>query len=171
MADPYGGLPPAPPPPPGTYGVPVEQRGPRPATVTYAVYALWLFVALGIVGFVVNLSKQDEIKADILRKSPNLSRSAVDAGAKVGLIFGLVFTVFYIALVLLVARGKNWARIVIWVFAGLGVLGGLVTFTQPSPTILHALAVVQALLDVAIIVLLALPASHPWFRRQQAYRH
>jgi hypothetical protein len=76
----------------------------------------------------------------------------------------VVFAIIGLALYLLVAffvrKGKNWARILGTVFAGLSVFS---LFGPPS------LATIGTLLGIAAIVLLYLPAAAPYFRRQQPF--
>ena len=56
--------------------------------------------------------------------APRLRRA--EAGAKIGVVVGLVFAAVYGLFVWFAWRGQNWARIVLWVLGGLGLLGGLV---------------------------------------------
>ena len=74
--------------------------------------------------------------------------------------FAVIGTGLYLLVAFFVRKGKNWARILGTVFAALSVFG---LFGIPS------LATVGTLLGIAAIVLLYLPASAPYFRKQQPF--
>jgi hypothetical protein len=118
-------------------------------------------------------------------------------GAYVGAGFALLFGILAAILATFVGRGKQWARITTWIIAGLsiccggfGLIGragtGRMSFGQPAgvdldkinqdladlmPSWLQpvstALGVVSLLAAISIVILLAMPASHPFFRKQQ----
>ncbi|MBB5870897.1 hypothetical protein F4553_004276 [Allocatelliglobosispora scoriae] len=108
-----------------------------------------------------------------------------------------VIGVIYLVLAIFVGKGKNWARITAWVFGGLAICcnalaagsaatGSSLTSTNSGgvdaevvqeklseyiptwvdPTSI-GLAVVALLLALAVVVLLALPASNAYFRRPE----
>jgi hypothetical protein len=100
------------------------------------------------------------------------------------------FAVAYILLGVFVGKGSNGARITTWVLAGLtaccngfGAAGsgsGRVGFTGTGSTgdfaealpgwyqpVTILMSVVALLLAVAVIILLALPSSHPYFRKPE----
>ena len=68
-----------------------------------------------------------------------------------------------------VGKGRNWARIVTWVIAGLSLLSFVSTAVGDNPGLSKALGAVGALLDLGIIVLLAMGPSNEYFRRQPAF--
>ena len=72
--------------------------------------------------------------------------------------------VLYALLTVQVSKGRNWARIVTWVVAGLGILGGLISFAQPEPGLSRVLGIIGLLLDIGIVVLLALAPSNQYFK-------
>ncbi len=57
-------------------------------------------------------------------------------------VVGVVILVFYVFLAFRIRRGANWARIVTFVIAGLGILGALISFGQPDPPLSRALGIV-----------------------------
>jgi hypothetical protein len=75
-------------------------------------------------------------------------------------VFAIIGAGLYLLVAFFVRKGKNWARILGTVFAALSVFG---LFGIPS------LATVGTLLGIAAIVLLYLPASAPYFRKQQPF--
>jgi hypothetical protein len=76
--------------------------------------------------------------------------------------------VLYVFLARQIGKGKNWARIVMWVFAGLSVLDTLASFAQAQPVGTRILGIVQGIINAVIIVLLALAPSNEYFRARKA---
>jgi hypothetical protein len=93
----------------------------------------------------------------------------VNSAIAIAIVIAVVLLALYVALAFQVRKGKNWARIVTWVFAGLGVLGALFAMAGTATPISRVLSIVQGLIDVAIIVLLAKADSNQYFK-PQAYR-
>ena len=65
--------------------------------------------------------------------------------------------------------GRNWARITIWVLAGLSLLFGVVGLAVGGDSGVPAggvLSVLQLLLQAAGVVLLALRPSSAWYRAE-----
>jgi hypothetical protein len=93
------------------------------------------------------------------------TRQAAQLGARFGIAVGFVFVVIYGLFVWFAWQGRNWARIVLWVFAGLGILSGLANLAVGSPLpFLTAVGGFEALLLLAAVVLLALKPSNEWYR-------
>ncbi|GAA5193384.1 hypothetical protein GCM10023346_18110 [Arthrobacter gyeryongensis] len=74
-------------------------------------------------------------------------------------IFSVIFAGLYALVAFNVRKGKNWARILGTVFAGISLLG----LTQIG------MGTITILLGIAAIVLLYLPASAPYFRKAQPF--
>jgi len=129
-------------------------------------------VAIGILGAIVSFASSSSIKDAIRRSNPNLTpdqvNSAYAVGVGIAIFFGLVFAVLYILLAIQVRKGKNWARIVVWVLAGLGVLSGLLGLAAPTIGLDRLFGILQLLVDAGIIVLLALKPSNDYFRARRA---
>jgi len=156
---PYGGAPAA----------PTE----RPTTVRAGIGAFLLYTALSVIGAIISFANFDTL----------LDRAAVDAGLEadalgdaeqVIVVFGLALSLAFVAVALLMVwfawQGRNWARIVLWVLGGLGLLSVVGGFGQPL-AVLTAITVVQWLLLVAGIVLLALKPSNAWYRAEGQRRN
>jgi len=143
-------------------------RGPAPASVLNAVRLMFIRAALGVVGLIVLLATKDTLKKAILKKNPTADASRLDSllnsAIAVGIVVGIIFIVLYVLLALQVRKGKNWARIVTWVLAGLGILGALASLAQPEPALSRLVTFVGAVLDIAIIVFLAQRPSNDFFR-------
>jgi hypothetical protein len=144
-------------------------RGPAPSSVRNAVRLMFVNVAIGVLGLIALFATKDTLKKEILKHHRSYSTSklddAVNAAVTIGTIFAIVFIVLYVLLALQVGKGKNWARIVTWVLAGLGVLGALTTFAQPEPAVSRALGILGGLVDLAIIIFLALRPSSEYFAK------
>jgi hypothetical protein len=162
MSDPYPSYPPPPAERPGS----APQRGERPDTVNLAVVLLYVNVALGAIGLIVLFADKAGFKKKILESAPATSESTLDSAVTLAVVIGIVFLVLFALLAWQVGRGKNWARITTWVFAGLGVVSGLFGLAQPALLASRLLGILGLLIDVAVIVLLARPASSEYFRSQ-----
>jgi cytochrome bd-type quinol oxidase subunit 2 len=162
VSNPYGELPQA----PGA-GEPLSERGNRPVPriVRIAFFLMLVNVAVEAISAIVLVLTRDQAKKAILKKSPKLSEAAVSTTLTIATITSVVILLFLLFLAFKVRAGANWARIVTWVFAGIGALGLLLTFTQTTTATNHAFTVVTGLINLAIIVLLATGESNRYFRR------
>lgn len=131
-----------------------------------AVRLMLLRSAIGVISVIVLFATKDDLKRRILKDRPNASNSTVNAALGVAVGIGVVILVFYVFLAFQIRKGANWARIVTFVIAGLGILGALISFGQPDPPLSRALGIVVALIDVAVVVLLASGRSNRFFKRR-----
>ena len=144
----------------------------RPTTVRAGLGAFLLHTLLSAIGSIITFANFDTL----------LDRAALDAGLDTDglgdftqaiVIFGLVITLLFVALGLLMIwfawQGRNWARIVLWVLGGLSLLSVVGGFGQPM-AVLTVLGVVEWLLVLAGVVLLALKPSNAWFRAEAQRR-
>lgn len=160
---------PMPPAPHG--GVPVGPKDPRtaPPTVRRAVVIMFVLAALSLLGLIIVVADKSALRKAIEDANTSYDsqqiNDAVNAAVTIAVVIGLILIVLYLLLALQVRKGKNWARIVTWVFAGLGVLGSLSTLAQPQAALSKVIAAVQLVLDVVLIVLLAMRASNEYFRK------
>lgn len=167
-----------PPPPPlgGIPSMPAAQwgpppvQGPPPSTVLNASKLIFVQVGLSVLSLVVTLATTGSIKDQIRDASPTLDQSAIDvaAGIAIGVsvVFGIIGIALWTLLAVKVRAGKNWARIVTFVFAGLGLASALFSIAQPASVLGHVLLLVDAVIDVTLIVLLTRPASVAFFQRR-----
>ena len=166
----YQGYAPAPSAPTG-FGAPRALE--RPVTVRAGLGAFIATLVLGFVSAIVIFSQFDsmlsaalaaqDVSGDLGPQGDDFIRTALIAGAVIGLVFaGLEIMFIWFAW-----KGRNWARIVLWVLGGLGVVSGLVNVASPQPGIpgyLIGLNLFSFLLTVAGIVLLAMKPSNEWYR-------
>lgn len=171
----------APPPPPPQYpgygpapSAPAGYGAPAPLERPFAVRAgLGAFIAnliLGLIGAAIAFASIDTLVAQALAAenvdvsiSDDVLRSAVIAGYAVALVFAALQALF----IWFAWNGRNWARIVLWVLGGLGVVSGLASLgmaTAPSTGFLTALSWFGFALTVAGIVLLAQKPANEWYR-------
>ncbi len=175
---PYPGYGPAPTAPPG-FGAP--QRVDRPVTVRAGIGLFVGSIILSLVATVIAWVNRDQL-ADLAAGAPlpgfeDLTEQEAAAASDMagsfgtfGLVSGLLGTAIFALFVWFAWRGHNWARIVLWVLAGLGLLFGLIgaAFSSalgvPTLPILTALTWFELLFDAVAIVLLALRPSNEWYR-------
>jgi len=153
----------------GQYGAPPPPAGPPPQPVVTAARLMFVGAGLGLINLIVVLASKSSLRDQIARKNPDFDAhqldTAVNAAVAVGIVFGIIFTVLYVLLALQVQKGKNWARIVTWILAALGVLGALASLAQTTTGGSRVLSLISGVLDVAIIILLAQKVSNAYFRR------
>lgn len=155
------------------YGMtmPRPQAQTRPKEV---VFSFWLWIGtfvLGVVGILPVFTQFDQLRAEAidqaLAQDPTLDRSSIESIATGALVTGavmvLLFVVAELVVVFLMRGGRNWARIVLAVLGGLGVLFWLaVTIGAGS-----AAGLLQLLVLIGAIVTMFLPAANAWFRPRQ----
>jgi len=166
---PYPGYAPAPAAPTG-YGAPPTME--RPTTVRAGLGVFIASMVLSVVAQVVTLLNWQTIVDWTFANAqidPGADTEAALEGAKIGaqigIVIGFVFLAVYGLFVWFAWRGYNWARIVLWVLAGLGIASGMVGLAVGSPLpFLSALGGFQLLFLIAAVVLLALKPSSEWYR-------
>jgi hypothetical protein len=131
--------------------------------------SFWLIVAAGavwVISMLVSLGTLDSPAVrDLFEQQMATSGTKVDFDSIKGFLIGtiVVFAVISAGLYALVAinvrKGKNWARILGTVFAALSVF-------NIFPL---SLATLAALLGIAAIVLLYLPAASPYFQKRRPF--
>jgi len=160
------------------------EEGPVPREVRHAV-TLWVAsIIVGLVGGTVSFVLANPLAAGRQRMqattTSGLSPAQLDTIRNVSLVVGAVFGVLFLALevffVLKMRAGRNWARIVLTVWFGLGVastlLGFVVQFAfHATPSTLPITLVVGVLTVVllgAAVRLMYRPAANAYFTPPQA---
>ncbi|CAH0204948.1 hypothetical protein SRABI26_02014 [Arthrobacter sp. Bi26] len=150
------------------YGQYPSEQPQAPGTVPQLVNtSFWLIVAAGalwVISMLVSLGTLDTPAVrDMFEQQMATSGTKVDFESIKGFLIGtiVVFAVISAGLYALVAfnirKGKNWARILGTVFAALSIF-------NIFPL---SLATLAALVGIAAIVLLYLPAASPYFQKRQ----
>jgi hypothetical protein len=154
------------------YGAPAPVE--RPLTVRAGIGAFVGGIVLSVVVEVIRLLEWDTVFGPALEGSmgplspeeADMMNAIRDSLGVIGFVVGLAFTALYALFVWFAWRGHNWARIVVWALAGLGLAFNFLTVASgggPLP-IINALTVFEMLFDAAGIVLLALKPSSDWYR-------
>lgn len=151
---------------------PVLPPTPRPTTVTAGIGAFVLTVLLGLVSQVVTFANWDAY-LDEAAASSGVDEASVrefaEVGAVIGAVIGIVVLVGYLVLLWFAWRGRNWARITLWVFAGISLLFGglgLLLGGTVGGAGMAVLSVLSLLLQAVGVVLLALRPSNEWYRAE-----
>ncbi len=139
-----------PPPPVEGYGQPTPAAEPPPSIKT-AVSIVWAMVALSVLSAIVTVVFLDDIVraagVDLGGSQEDAARAGAIAGAVIGV---LIFGALWIVLAIFLRRGANWARIVLTVLAGIGLLSGIYSLSTGQ----HALLLILGLLQMALYVAL-----------------
>lgn len=182
---PYGSPPgqqwppyPAPPPlPQPTYDGPVPTE--RPLAVRAGLGGFVGATVLSVISAVVTFLNWHVLVSDALsrlaaqgRLDPATVKASADLGLQVGVAAAILSVALYGLFVWFAWRGRNWARIVLWVLGGLGVLTGLLALGSPASPVpfLTGLSVFRVLLELVGVVALALKPANEWFRYQRWLR-
>jgi hypothetical protein len=146
---------------------PQTATGPAPTSVTTAVQLMFVGAALGVLGTIMTIVNKDEIRQQIIENNPNVQNiDAIFNGTVVfGVVVGVVSTLLWIWLALMVRKGRNWARIVTWVLAAISLLLTAPALFNPLITFDAILSAINGILAIAIIVLLTMRTSNEFFRR------
>jgi hypothetical protein len=138
-------------------------------------------IVLSLVAHVVTLLNWDQLMAgaiagaeadlgDLPAQDAQFAADFAETFGLVGFIVGLLGTAVFALFVWFAWKGHHWARVVLWILAGLGILAGLVSAGSSAALGMVTLPVIQALgwfemlFDAVAIVLLALKPSHEWYR-------
>jgi len=128
-------------------------RPARPKSVDTA-FMLWMVAAgIGIVSSILNFFTVQALYDELLKDtSPELRGSVAEPGYG-SAIFSLVLFALWVLVVFQMRNGANWARIVLAVLGGIGVIGGLVGLLTIGVLFsIGILGALQALLSLASLV-------------------
>ncbi len=161
---------PMPPIEPGAYDAESRPAGPPPSSVVNASWLMYASATLVLVTLIVTVSAKGAIRRAISDANPTWDDQKLDSAVNAAIAVGAVIDIVILALLVLLAfklrRGRNWARIVTWIIAGLGVLFAVSSLAQPGTSGSRLLTLISGLIDVAIIVLLMQRSSSEFFRRR-----
>ena len=132
----------------------------QPHTVLYLISTL---VGLADLDLLIDQAARDAgVDPDVLT---GLERTITILGT----VFGLLWAALFLVMLWFAWRGHNWARVVLWVLGGLGLLSVVGGLGNPVP-FLDVVTVLMWLLAAAGIVLLALAPSNEWYRAETRRR-
>ena len=155
---------------------PVAAVNPRRVpTVMRTSLGLWIasFLA-GLVGMALSFRNLPELRAGLeeiaQQRQPDVEAGVVDDAVSVllyGALGGIVFLIFIqVFLAVLMGKRRNWARVLLTVVAVLSLPVLLLTRDIVSRQAGWTLAL-EALLMLAALVTMFLPAANSWFRQQR----
>lgn len=118
---------------------------------------MWIASAcVGVVRFVAQLFDRETLVAEARRQNPALGQDQIDAGVNGGILFGLLVAtailLAYTRLANTMARGRNWARIVLTVLGAASVAFGLFRLVAFASGIAARLGVAMQPVDLVVTV-------------------
>jgi hypothetical protein len=153
----------APPPAPSGGGLP------RPRSIQTAVRLMYAGAALDAVGVILGLVTAGTLKADIVKRSPNLTATQIHGVEVFSIVGTVVIGLIAIGLWLWMAwangRGRSWARILSAVLFGIDTLSLLLSFTRANVIGAVILGVLVGLAGLGAIIFLFNKESTPFFRQ------
>ena len=169
---PYG-YGPAPSAPPGWGPPPAPME--RPMTVRIGIGALVATFVLGIIATLVQFSDTDGLVDELQASDPSISEDVARTALTVGIVIGLMLVALQALFIWFAWKGRNWARIVLFVLGGLAVVSGLAGLSGTAGAssangFLTSLSVFSLILTTVGIVALALKPSSDWYRHEGARR-
>jgi hypothetical protein len=169
------GYPPAPgyaPGPPAAWGGTPPKPVERPMTVRAGLGAFIASLVLGVIASALLFTDQSgALRAAIRASGTDVSEDVLRSALVVAATIGLVVVALEAMFIWFAWKGRNWARVVLWVLGGLGIVSGLSSLGGPSYGGFYtSLSVIQFLLVLGAVVLLALAPSNEWYRYQRWLR-
>ena len=125
-----------------------------PPSIKTAVNIVWAVVAVSVLSTILTFLYLDDLVeaaggANLTATKENAARTGAIVGAIIGF---LLFGALWVLLAIFLRKGANWARIVLTVFAVLGLAFGIFgLFAGDQPAILLILSLVQLALYAALL--------------------
>ncbi len=142
-----------------------------PSAIRNATLAVWAILVLVVLRVILTFAMSDALVDAWIESNESakgLPREIVAEGApKYGpiaigiLVIGVVLALAAVNL----PKGKQWARVVVYVFASLNIIGILLSFLAPTLAVLMVINALVALLSIAAIVLLSTKEASRHFAR------
>jgi hypothetical protein len=137
-----------------------------PQSVLAAVWVMLIRSGVSVIAVVTLLAMRGDLKRRYLEANPDASESDAKTALTIAVVTAVVILVFYVVLAFHVRNGRNWARITTWAIAGVGFLGTVLSLGEPELPVSRGFGVTLALMDLAVVVLLATGESGAYFRAQ-----
>lgn len=129
--------------------------GDPPGSIRTSVALVWAVVAASVLNALLSFAFIDALVASARATEPVLTAETARAGVISSAVSAVVFGALWVLLALFLRRGANWARIVLSIFAGIGVLTGLPALTMTGkPVLLTVVGAVTLTLEVALLYFL-----------------
>jgi uncharacterized protein YacL len=128
-----------------------------------------VIVALSVLNAALSFVYLDEL-VDAATQGQNVNQSTATTGVIVGAVFSvLVFGGLWVLLAVFLRRAANWARIVLTVFAALGVVFGAIgLFASDEPLFVTATNLVTVVLQAALLYFMWRPDSSAYLQARPA---
>lgn len=153
------------------YGEPVAPIGPAPKAVANAAMLMLVGAGVGLIGIILSYADKSALRKAIIKKNPTFDtakvNTAVNAGLASATVVGVIVLLLYVWLSRQLLKGKNWARIVTWIIAALGLLAALTAVGTTVPALTRVFDLIAGVIDIAIIALLLQKPSNAFFRRRR----
>lgn len=159
---------------------PAKVERPQPPKLIDLARWLWIGSAvLGSVSFMLEVNDSDLLISELRKAQPDIGQSELDAAMSAAVLLSLLACWLLVLAHAMVAnrmaRGRNWARIVLTVIGGGGILIGLVrllvvasglagTLGLAISPVNLAFSLVTMAMDGAVLVLMFLPSVAGHFR-------
>ncbi len=159
---------------------PAKAERPQPPQSIDLARWLWIGSAvLGSIAFLLELTSSDLLLTELRKAQPGLGQSELDGAMSAAVLFSLmacvVVVLVHATIANRMARGRNWARIVITVIAAGGIVLGLArllvvvsglaaAFEQSVSPVNLAFSLVTMGLDATVLVLMFRPSTAGHFR-------
>lgn len=135
-----------------------------------AVRLMWLTAVVNLLSLVLIFSLRDSLRTSVRNANPDVTpqrlNTLVNTAIAIGVVIAIVFIVLYVLLSFRVRKGKQWARVVTWIIAGLGVVSALSSLAQDTTVTNKILGLIGGVIDLAIILLLARRESNTYFAKR-----
>jgi hypothetical protein len=135
------------------------------------------YIVLGLISSAIQFANIDDFVRRAVEASGNANGVTLDAATErslvlVGGLIGLIFVALECLFIWFAWKGRNWARIVLFVIGGLGIVSGLTSLGSGSylPGFLQGLAICEFVLVLAGVALFAQRSSNEWFRYRKWQR-
>jgi hypothetical protein len=155
----------APPPP-----APAGGGLPRPRSIQTAVRLMYVGAALDAVGVILGLATAGSLKADIVKRSPNLTATQIHGVEVFSIVGTVVIGLIAIGLWLWMAwangRGRGWARILSAVLFGIDTLSLVLSFTRANVIGAVILGVLVWLAGLGAIFFIFSRESAPFYQQR-----
>jgi hypothetical protein len=146
-----------------------QHPGEAPASIRTSITLVWVIVALSVLNAALSFVYLDEL-VDAATQGQNVNQSTATTGVIVGAVFSvLVFGGLWVLLAVFLRRAANWARIVLTVFAALGVVFGAIgLFASDEPLFVTATNLVTVVLQAALLYFMWRPDSSAYLQARPA---
>ncbi|MEO6089857.1 MAG: hypothetical protein ABIQ18_42785 [Umezawaea sp.] len=160
---------------------PAKVERPQPPKLIDLARWLWIGSAvLGSVAFLLEVTNSDLLITELRKAQPDIGQNELDGAMSAAVLFSLLacglLVLVHAMIANRMAQGRNWARIVLTVLGGGGILIGLArllivasglaaAFGQSISSVNLAFSLVTMAMDATVLVLMFLPSVAGHFRR------